>query len=51
MKDKKMYTDEEKLQYWKDQVLKLEMQLKIAKVRIEHLTFKLGKRATAQDEE
>lgn len=50
MRERKTYTDEEKLDYWMKKLAELEMQIQIAKVRISHLAFKLGRKPSFKNE-
>lgn len=44
------YTDDQKLEFWLEKIKELEMQIKIAQVRVDHLKFKLNKRDKVSQE-
>lgn len=45
------YSDAEKLHWWREKLKEYEMQIRIAKVRIEHLEYKLRGQLPADQEE
>lgn len=50
MKDRKIYTDEEKLTWWLEKIEALRRDIQIAEIRVEHLKFKIGKKRVQEIE-